>query len=196
MLAIKKLNTKVVQHFFETLYQNVTEQWKLVIMQDRQSSPRPLDGNGNLKTYLLYRVETPRTPQWMTKLIVEIDGATVERTISQKTLHIIVNFLGKDAVSAANYFSHAINSNLAYTALRPTVDGSLVELQYNACTEPVDLTEIELTKWVSRVQMEITLGYLDIEDFNLDVFDTVEVTELVEAAGIPAKPIIIRNKEV
>lgn len=194
MLTIKLLNTKVIQHFFETLYKDKIQEYNLVILQDRQSTPRPTDSEGNLLTYLYYRVESPRTPQWQTVEKVQIGDNFVQRTITQKQLHIRVNFLGKNAANAATYFDHAINSVYAYEALRPTIEGSIVEFQYNGHSEPVDLTEIELSKWVSRIEYEILLGYIDTEDFPLDVFDNVEVTEYIQEAGVPIKPIIIKPK--
>lgn len=195
MLDIKTLNTKVLQHFFSTLYRNKIEEYNLVIMQDRQSTARPVDDNGMLKTYLFYRVESPRAVQWQTKNLIEDGENLSERTTSQKDLHIIVNFLGKNAASAATYFDHAINSSLSDEALKPVIDGKTVEFQYNSHTQPVDLTEIELSKWVARYEYEIVLGYLDSQDFPIDVFEEVEVTEQV-VAGIPAKPIVINiNKE-
>lgn len=195
MLDIQTLNTKVIQHFFTTLYQDKTSEYGLVIMQDRQSTARPVDTNGMLKTYLFYRVETPRTIQWQTKRLRSENDRFVERTISQKELHVIVNFLGKNAATAASYFDHAINSVYAAAALKPVVNGHEIEFQYNSHTQPVDLTEIEQSKWVARYEYEIVLGYVDIEDFPIDVFDNVEVTEQVVAEGLPAKPIVIKLKE-
>lgn len=195
MLDIQTLNTKVLQHFFETLYQDVIKKYNLVIMQDRQSTARPVDGNGMLKTYLFYRVDSPHTVQWQTKQMLEESDEFVERTITQKDLHVTVNFLGKNAASAASYFDHAINSVYAAAALRPVINGQEVEFQYNRHTQPVDLTEIEQSKWVARYEYEIVLGYVDIEDFPIDVFDDVEITEQVVADGIAAKPIVIKIKE-
>ena len=196
MLDIQTLNTKVLQFFFETLYQDVIKEYNLVIMQDRQSTARPVDTNGMLKTYLFYRVESPHTVQWQTKeLIEEESDEMVERTTSQKDLHIIVNFLGKNAATAASYFDHAINSAYAATALKPTINGQVIEFQYNSHTQPVDLTEIEQSKWVARYEYEIVLGYVDTQDFPIDVFKDVEVTEQVVADGITAKPIVIKTKE-
>lgn len=195
MLDIQTLNTKVLQHFFETLYQDVIKKYNLVIMQDRQSTARPVDANGMLKTYLFYRVDSPHTVQWQTKQMLEESDEFVERTITQKDLHVTVNFLGKNAASAASYFDHAINSVYAAAALRPVINGQEVEFQYNRHTQPVDLTEIEQSKWVARYEYEIVLGYVDIEDFPIDVFDDVEITEQVVADGIAAKPIVIKIKE-
>lgn len=195
MLDIQTLNTKVLQHFFTTLYKDKVNEFDLIIMQDRQSTARPVDANGMLKTYLFYRVETPRTIQWQTKTLMEEGVRFVERTISQKELHVIVNFLGKNAATAASYFDHAINSVLAADALKPVINGESYEFQYNSHTQPVDLTEIEQSKWVARYEYEIVLGYVDTEDFPIDVFNDVEVTEQVVAEGIPAKPIVIKLKE-
>lgn len=196
MLDIQTLNTKVLQHFFETLYKDKIQEYSLVIMQDRQSTARPVDANGMLKTYLFYRVESPHAVQWQTKeLLDDESGEFIERTTSQKDLHIIVNFLGKNAATAASYFDHAINSVYASEALRANVNGQVVEFQYNSHTQPVDLTEIEQSKWVARYEYEIVLGYVDIQDFPIDVFDNVEVTEQVVADSIPAKPIVIKIKE-
>lgn len=195
MLDIQTLNTKVLQHFFTTLYKDKVDEFDLIIMQDRQSTARPVDANGMLKTYLFYRVETPRTIQWQTKTLMEEGVRFVERTISQKELHVIVNFLGKNAATAASYFDHAINSVLAADALKPVINGESYEFQYNSHTQPVDLTEIEQSKWVARYEYEIVLGYVDTEDFPIDVFNDVEVTEQVVAEGIPAKPIVIKLKE-
>lgn len=195
MLDIQTLNTKVLQHFFTTLYKDKVNEFDLIIMQDRQSTARPVDANGMLKTYLFYRVETPRTIQWQTKTLMEEGQRFVERTISQKELHVIVNFLGKNAATAASYFDHAINSVLAADALKPVINGKSYEFQYNSHTQPVDLTEIEQSKWVARYEYEIVLGYVDTEDFPIDVFNDVEVTEQVVAEGIPAKPIVIKLKE-
>ena len=195
MLDIQTLNTKVLHNFFSVLYQDKISEYDLVIIQDRQSTARPVDANGMLKTYLFYQVNSPHTVQWQTKELIKIDGKTYERTTSQKDLHVIVNFLGKNAATAASYFDHAINSVYAATALRPTINGQVVEFQYNSHTQPVDLTEIEQSKWVARYEYEIVLGYVDVEDFAIDVFDNVEVTEQVVADGLPAKPIVIKLKE-
>lgn len=195
MLDIQTLNTKVLQHFFTTLYQDKLQEFDLVIMQDRQSTARPVDGSGMLRTYLFYRVSSPQAVQWQTKELVDLEGHTVERTISQKDLRITVNFLGRNAATAASYFDHAINSIYAHEALRPTINDQIIEFQYNSHTQPVDLTEIEQSKWVARYEYEIVLGYVDIQDFPIDVFDDVEVTEQVVAESIPAKPIVINIKE-
>lgn len=192
MLDVKILNTKVCQYFFEQLFQNVMDRYHLVILQDRQSAPRPTDAEGYLKTYIYYRVDAPHTLQWQHKEMVTKEDGIYQSTISQKQMHIRVNFLGKHAVDAANYFNHAINSVLAYTALRPQVDGNIVEFQYNGHTDPVDLTEIEMTKWVARVEYEVLLGYVDHEDFLIDTFTNVEATMLV-SDGITAKPIIVKS---
>lgn len=199
MLDIQTLNTKVLQHFFTTLYKDKLKEFDLVIMQDRQSTARPVDATGMLKTYLFYRVESPQTVQWQTKVLLDDEsgesGELIERTVSQKDLHVTVNFLGKNAATAASYFDHAINSSYAEEALRPTIDGRVVEFQYNNHTQPVDLTEIEQSKWVARYEYEIVLGYVDVQDFPIDVFDDVLVTEQVVAESIPAKPIVIQIKE-
>lgn len=199
MLDIQTLNTKVLQHFFSTLYKDKIQEYDLVIMQDRQSTARPVDGNGMLRTYLFYRVESPQTVQWQTKELIDTDesgesGELIERTISQKDLHVIVNFLGKNAATAASYFDHAINSSYAAEALHVTIDGQDVEFQYNSHTQPIDLTEIEQSKWVARYEYEIVLGYVDVQDFPIDVFENVEVTEQV-VDGYTAKPIIITTEE-
>ena len=194
MLDIQTLNTKVLQHFFTTLYRNKIQEFDLVIMQDRQSTARPVDDNGMLKTYLFYRVLSPNAIQWQTKELLDNDDTVTERTISQKDLHVVVNFLGKNAATAASYFDHAINSSLADEALHPVINGEVVEFQYNNHTQPVDLTEIEQSKWVARYEYEIVLGYVDTQDFPIDVFENVEVTEQV-VDGYTAKPIIIKTKE-
>lgn len=194
MLDIQTLNTKVLQHFFTTLYRNKIQEFDLVIMQDRQSTARPVDDNGMLKTYLFYRVLSPNAVQWQTKELLDNDDTVTERTISQKDLHIVVNFLGKNAATAASYFDHAINSSLADEALHPVINDEVVEFQYNNHTQPVDLTEIEQSKWVARYEYEIVLGYVDTQDFPIDVFENVEVTEQV-VDGYTAKPIIIKTKE-
>lgn len=195
MLDIQTLNTKVLQHFFTTLYKDKIAEYDLVIMQDRQSTARPVDENGMLKTYLFYRVEAPRDVQWQTKRMIDTADNIAQRTITQKNLHIRVNFLGKNAATAASYFDHAINSVYADEALHPVIDGEQVEFQYNSHTQTVDLTELELSKWVARYEFEIILGYVDTQDFPLDVFEEVEITEQVDA-GTPAKPIVINiNKE-
>lgn len=199
MLDIQTLNTKVVHHFFKTLYKDKIQEFDLVILQDRQDTARPMNEYGMLKTYVFYRVEAPQAVQWQTKVLLDPEesdesGELIERTISQKDLHITVNFLGKNAATAASYFDHAINSSYAAEALHVTIDGHDIEFQYNSHTQPVDLTEIEQSKWVARYEYEIVLGYVDIQDFPIDVFDAVEVTEQV-VDGIAAKPIIIKTKE-
>lgn len=194
MLDIQTLNTKVLQHFFSTLYKDKIQEYDLVIMQDRQSTARPVSGDGMLRTYLFYRVESPQTVQWQTKNIIDDGGNLIERTISQKDLHVIVNFLGKNAATAASYFDHAINSSYAAEALQCTIDGVTEEFQYNSHTQPIDLTEIEQSKWVARYEYEIVLGYVDVQDFPIDVFENVEVTEQV-VDGYTAKPIIITTEE-
>lgn len=194
MLSVKLLNTKVVQHILETLYQDVKDTYGIVILQDRQSAPRPLDEQGNIKNYIYYRVETPRTLQWQSKELVDTDnGHTVQRTISQKQLSVRINFLGTHAVDVANYFDHAINSVLSYTALRPEINGTTIEFQYNGHTEPVDLTEIEQTKWVARVEYEVLFGYVDHADFDIDTFNDVEA-DVDVTDGVTTKTIIVKTK--
>ena len=50
-----------------------------------------------------------------------------------------------------------------------------------------------MTKWVARVEYEVLLGYLDHEEFLIDTFNQIEVTEIV-SDGITAKPIIVKSK--
>lgn len=195
-LTIQQLNEDVVYHFLETLFSEVAEQYQICILQDRQSAPRPTDTKGFLKNYLYFRTETPRTVQQMTQELVDEEGKTYQRTISQKQLVITANFIGKDAGTLATYFDHAINSELAYSALRPVVDGRVVEFQYRNHSDPVDLTEIEQTKFLARYQYEIRLGFVDVQDFPIDVFDTMEVKETIQAADsiVSVSSIIIKGE--
>lgn len=193
MLTIDELNSDVLFHFFSTLYADKIEEYNLVILQDRQSVARPLTGNGELKTYLFYHAMSPKAVEWQKTAIKGAEGAEVERTIGQKDLRVVVNFLGQNAASAAAYFDHAINSNLAYSALRPIVGDRVYEFQYNNHTEAIDLSELELKKWVSRWQMEIVLGFVDSADFAIDVFSKIEVEQKIETGGVPAKPIIVKT---
>jgi len=193
MLSIKQLNEDVVYHFLTQLYQNVLDTYNLEILQDRQSAPRPTDASGYLRTYVYYRVESPRGLQWQTKDLVEdSSGNVAERTITQRQVKIKLNFLGAHASDAASYFDHAINSELAYSALRPTIDGKVVEFQYNGHTDPVDLTEIEQTKWVARVEYDVLLGYVDKVDFSMDVFQNVEA-ELDVSDGETVVPVTVKT---
>ena len=182
-LTIQELNKDVAYHFLETLFADVAEENALQILQDRQSAPRPIDEKGNLQNYIFVRVETPRTLQQMTKELVDENGKTYERTISQKQLRITLNFVGKNAGTLATYLDHAINANLLYTALRPVIGGRVVQFEYNNHSDPVDLTAVENAKYLARYQMELFLGYLDAQDFGIDVFDTVEITEQVEGGS-------------
>lgn len=198
-LTIQELNKDVAYHFLETLFADVAEENALQILQDRQSAPRPIDENGNLQNYIFFRVDTPRTLQQMTKELVDENGKTYERTISQKQLRITLNFVGKNAGTLATYLDHAINANLLYTALRPVIGGRVVQFEYNNHSDPVDLTAVENAKYLARYQMELFLGYLDEQDFGIDVFDTVEITEQVEcgstdgtAGTITQKTIIVK----
>ena len=198
-LTIQELNKDVAYHFLETLFADIAEENALQILQDRQSAPRPIDEKGNLQNYIFFRVDTPRTLQQMTKELVDENGKTYERTISQKQLRITLNFVGKNAGTLATYLDHAINANLLYTALRPVIGGRVVQFEYNNHSDPVDLTAVENAKYLARYQMELFLGYLDAQDFGIDVFDTVEITEQVEggsadgtAGTITQKTIIIK----
>ena len=182
-LTIQELNKDVAYHFLETLFADVAEENALQILQDRQSAPRPIDEKGNLQNYIFFRVDTPRTLQQMTKELVDENGKTYERTISQKQLRITLNFVGKNAGTLATYLDHAINANLLYTALRPVIGGRVVQFEYNNHSDPVDLTAVENAKYLARYQMELFLGYLDAQDFGIDVFDTVEITEQVEGGS-------------
>lgn len=193
MLTAKQLNEDVIYHFLSQLYQKVDEVYDLTILQDRQSAPRPTDAQGYLKTYVYYRVDSPRGLQWQTKKLVEdSEGNIAEKTITQRQLRVKLNFLGAHAVDAATYFDHAINSELAYSALRPTIDGKVVEFQYNGHTDPVDLTEIEQTKWVARVEYDVLLGYVDDENFDIDVFQNVEV-EVDATDGETVVPVTVKT---
>ena len=198
-LTIQELNKDVAYHFLETLFADIAEENALQILQDRQSAPRPIDEKGNLQNYIFFRVDTPRTLQQMTKELVDENGKTYERTISQKQLRITLNFVGKNAGTLATYLDHAINANLLYTALRPVIGGRVVQFEYNNHSDPVDLTAVENAKYLARYQMELFLGYLDEQDFGIDVFDTVEITEQVEcgsadgtAGTITQKTIIVK----
>lgn len=182
-LTIQELNKDVAYHFLETLFADIAEENALQILQDRQSAPRPIDEKGNLQNYIFFRVDTPRTLQQMTKELVDEKGKTYERTISQKQLRITLNFVGKNAGTLATYLDHAINANLLYTALRPVIGGRVVQFEYNNHSDPVDLTAVENAKYLARYQMELFLGYLDEQDFGIDVFDTVEITEQVEGGS-------------
>lgn len=198
-ITIQELNKDVAYHFLETLFADIAEENALQILQDRQSAPRPIDEKGNLQNYIFFRVDTPRTLQQMTKELVDENGKTYERTISQKQLRITLNFVGKNAGTLATYLDHAINANLLYTALRPVIGGRVVQFEYNNHSDPVDLTAVENAKYLARYQMELFLGYLDAQDFGIDVFDTVEITEQVEggsadgtAGTITQKTIIVK----
>lgn len=182
-LTIQELNKDVAYHFLETLFADIAEENALQILQDRQSAPRPIDEKGNLQNYIFFRVDTPRTLQQMTKELVDEKGKTYERTISQKQLRITLNFVGKNAGTLATYLDHAINANLLYTALRPVIGGRVVQFEYNNHSDPVDLTAVENAKYLARYQMDLFLGYLDAQDFGIDVFDTVEITEQVECGS-------------
>ena len=182
-LTIQELNKDVAYHFLETLFADIAEENALQILQDRQSAPRPIDEKGNLQNYIFFRVDTPRTLQQMTKELVDEKGKTYERTISQKQLRITLNFVGKNAGTLATYLDHAINANLLYTSLRPVIGGRVVQFEYNNHSDPVDLTAVENAKYLARYQMELFLGYLDAQDFGIDVFDTVEITEQVEGGS-------------
>ena len=182
-LTIQELNKDVAYHFLETLFADIAEENALQILQDRQSAPRPIDEKGNLQNYIFFRVDTPRTLQQMTKELVDENGKTYERTISQKQLRITLNFVGKNAGTLATYLDHAINANLLYTSLRPVIGGRVVQFEYNNHSDPVDLTAVENAKYLARYQMELFLGYLDAQDFGIDVFDTVEITEQVEGGS-------------
>ena len=182
-LTIQELNKDVAYHFLETLFADVAEENALQILQDRQSAPRPIDEKGNLQNYIFFRVDTPRTLQQMTKELVDENGKTYERTISQKQLRITLNFVGKNAGTLATYLDHAIDANLLYTASRPVIGGRVVQFEYNNHSDPVDLTAVENAKYLARYQMELFLGYLDAQDFGIDVFDTVEITEQVECGS-------------
>ena len=198
-LTIQELNKDVAYHFLETLFADIAEENALQILQDRQSAPRPIDEKGNLQNYIFFRVDTPRTLQQMTKELVDENGKTYERTISQKQLRITLNFVGKNAGTLATYLDHAINANLLYTALRPVIGGRVVQFEYNNHSDPVDLTAVENAKYLARYQMELFLGYLDAQDFGIDVFDTVEITEQVEggsADGTDGKAGTITQKTI
>ena len=195
-LTIQELNKDVAYHFLETLFADIAEENALQILQDRQSAPRPIDEKGNLQNYIFFRVDTPRTLQQMTKELVDENGKTYERTISQKQLRITLNFVGKNAGTLATYLDHAINANLLYTALRPVIGGRVVQFEYNNHSDPVDLTAVENAKYLARYQMELFLGYLDAQDFGIDVFDTVEITEQVESGSADGKAGTITQKTI
>lgn len=195
-LTIQELNKDVAYHFLETLFADIAEENALQILQDRQSAPRPIDEKGNLQNYIFFRVDTPRTLQQMTKELVDENGKTYERTISQKQLRITLNFVGKNAGTLATYLDHAINANLLYTALRPVIGGRVVQFEYNNHSDPVDLTAVENAKYLARYQMELFLGYLDAQDFGIDVFDTVEITEQVEGGSADGKSGTITQKTI
>lgn len=195
-LTIQELNKDVAYHFLETLFADIAEENALQILQDRQSAPRPIDENGNLQNYIFFRVDTPRTLQQMTKELVDENGKTYERTISQKQVRITLNFVGKNAGTLATYLDHAINANLLYTALRPVIGGRVVQFEYNNHSDPVDLTAVENAKYLARYQMELFLGYLDEQDFGIDVFDTVEITEQVEGGSADGTSGTITQKTI
>lgn len=195
-LTIQELNKDVAYHFLETLFADIAEENALQILQDRQSAPRPIDEKGNLQNYIFFRVDTPRTLQQMTKELVDENGKTYERTISQKQLRITLNFVGKNAGTLATYLDHAINANLLYTALRPVIGGRVVQFEYNNHSDPVDLTAVENAKYLARYQMELFLGYLDEQDFGIDVFDAVEITEQVEGGSADGTSGTITQKTI
>lgn len=196
VLTIQQLNDDVVYHFLETLYSEISGQYGVEILQDRQSAPRPTDSEGFLKNYIYFRTSTPKNLQQMTQEFVDDEGKTFQRTVSQKQLFVTLNFLGKDAGTLATYFDHAINSELAYSALRPVVNGRVVEFEYNNHTDPVDLTELEQTKFLARYQYEVRLGFVDVQDFPIDVFDTLEIKETIQAADsvVSVSSIIVKGE--
>ena len=76
---------------------------------------------------------------------------------------------------------------MADEALHPVINGEVVEFQYNNHTQPVDLTEIEQSKWVARYEYEIVElaadklpGFLEQKNF-----DGINVTIPYKQAVIP-----------
>ena len=72
----------------------------------------------------------------------------------------------------------------------------MVQFEYNNHSDPVDLTAVENAKYLARYQMELFLGYLDEQDFGIDVFDTVEITEQVEGGSVDGTDGTITQKTI
>ena len=71
-----------------------------------------------------------------------------------------------------------------------------MQFEYNNHSDPVDLTAVENAKYLARYQMELFLGYLDAQDFGIDVFDTVEITEQVEGGSVDGTAGTITQKTI
>lgn len=184
MLSNTDLVTKVVYPMLAELMSGFSEQ--VTIIEDNQDAPRPLNREGYINNYLFFKVLPLKQIMWPRKKLI---NNNTQRTYSQYEMTVTLNMLGTLANDVNNYLVDACASILGSYAFNQ--DG--VQIYYTNLTDPIDLTSIENSKWVKRVQRNMVFGYRDHNDFAIDSFDRVESETIIDN-GVTQKVIVIKSK--
>lgn len=168
--------TELLSEFGQSVY----------VIEDNQDIPRPLDQNGYVKNYLFYKVLPLKQLDWPKE---ELKNTNKQKMIGQYELTVKLNILGVYANDISNYLVNTIASIHGDIAFKR----GNVELYYNTITDPVDLTEIENTKWIKRVSRDLVFGYQDENEFTIDSFNEIN-NQMVIDNGVTQKVIIVKTK--
>lgn len=184
MLNTTQLSTLVIAPMLEELFNEF--EFDVDIIEDNQDVPRPLSNKGFIKDYIFYKLLPMKQISWpQDSLITEAK----QELRGEYELTVMLNMLGEHAGDMSNYLVDAIASIRGSIAFAKNG----VQLYYNTLTDPVDLTEIENTKWVKRVQRNIVFGYRDTNTFTVGSFTDVEYSTVIDN-GITQKVIISKPK--
>ena len=184
MLNNTQLSTMVIAPALDELFSEF--EFALDIIEDNQDVPRPLSSGGYIKDYLFYKILPMKQISWPSE---SMKNEVMQDIRGEFELTVMLNMLGEHANDMNNYLIDTIASvhgDIAFTK-------GGVQLYYNSLTDPIDLTEIENTKWVKRIQRNMIFGYKDTNTFTVGSFTDVSHTMVIDN-GITQKVIISKPK--
>lgn len=184
MLSNTQLSTTIIAPALEELFKEFD--YSIDIIEDNQDVPRPLSSSGFIKNYLFYKILPLKQISWPNGSMIDTVN---QKMLGEYELTVMLNMLGEHASDMNNYLIDTIASVHGDIAFHRNG----VQLYYNTLTDPIDLTEIENTKWVKRVQRNIIFGYKDTNTFTVGSFTDVEHSVVVDN-GITQKVIISRPR--
>lgn len=141
------------------------------IIEENQSAPRPLDDKGFNKNYIYYRILPLVQTHWSSNNFK--NGQ--EQLTGIRNLSVSINILGNLANDISNYLLDAIASHVGSEIL------DKYHLYFNELTDPEDLTYIEGYQWLKRVHRELSLGFIDGYNFDIDSFTNIDTSVTIDS---------------
>ena len=184
MLSNTQLSTTLIAPALEELFKEFT--YNIDIIEDNQDVPRPLSSEGFIKDYLFYKLLPLKQISWPNDSMI---NNVNQKMLGEYELTVVLNMLGEHANDMNNYLVDTIAS--VHGDIAFSTNGA--KLYYNTLTDPIDLTMVENTKWVKRVQRNMIFGYKDTNTFTVGSFTDVEYSVVVDN-GITQKVIISKPK--